>query len=146
VGIGQGSRVPGHQHAVDLHAGGIGRDDVAPQFARAGRQIDAEDRGVIGAQRGHGARLLLEAGQGIGATDSAFGQDLDRDVAAQLRITGAVDFAHAALAEQSGDFVVRQAFSDHVATSSGGVFFSTAGRPARPGSNGSGRVLDPKPR
>jgi len=44
-------------------------------------------------QRGQNPRLPLETGQAIGILGERFGKDFDGDFAAELRVTGAVDFA-----------------------------------------------------
>ena len=51
-----------------------------------------------------GAGLLLEAAEPLGIGDLA-GENLDRDLALQARVTGAVDLAHAPRAEQPHDLV-----------------------------------------
>ena len=52
------------------------------------------------------ARLLLEAPQAVRHRCEKRGrQDLDRDLAAQARVAGAVDLAHAARAEGGEDLV-----------------------------------------
>ena len=50
-------------------------------------------------ERGEHARLALEARQPIGVAGEAPRQDLDRDVAAELRVARAIDLAHAADAD-----------------------------------------------
>src|SRR5207302_10565205 len=47
-----------------------------------------------------------EAGQAVGIGGEPLGQDLDRDVAAELGIGGAPDRPHSALAELGGDAIV----------------------------------------
>ena len=56
-------------------------------------------------QRRHRLRLALEPRERGRILRQPFGQDLDRDVAIQLRVAGAVDLAHAARAERGNDFV-----------------------------------------
>jgi hypothetical protein len=51
-------------------------------------------------------RLALEARQALAVLDEGGGQDLDRHVAAELGVLGAIDLAHAALAELGGDAIV----------------------------------------
>src|SRR5262249_4243322 len=51
------------------------------------------------------ARLALEAVERVGVGGDTLGEDLDRDVALQLRVSGAPDFAHAARAERREDLV-----------------------------------------
>ena len=49
-------------------------------------------------------RLPLESREAIGIVGERLGQDLDRDVALQLRIARAIDLAHAARAERARRF------------------------------------------
>ena len=56
-------------------------------------------------ERGERLRFTLEARQAIRIVRKRFGQDLDRDVAIQFRIAGAVHLAHAAFADRRGHFV-----------------------------------------
>jgi hypothetical protein len=51
-------------------------------------------------QRGYCARFLLEA-----IAVGGVGENLERDVAAEARIAGAVDFAHSTRPERGDDFV-----------------------------------------
>jgi hypothetical protein len=50
-------------------------------------------------QRAGGAGLVLEAAEPLGIGD-LLGKNLDRDLALQARVTGAVDLAHAPRAEE----------------------------------------------
>ena len=52
-----------------------------------------------------GPRLALEAGQAIGVLGDLVGEDLDRDLAAQAGVAGAVDLPHAAGPEEVDDLV-----------------------------------------
>ena len=52
-------------------------------------------------------RLSLEARHTVGVGGERFGQDFDGDLAAELGVGGAPDFAHPALAELRRDPVVR---------------------------------------
>jgi len=45
------------------------------------------------------ARLLLEAGKPLGVSGGETGQDFDRDLTPERRVTSAIDFAHAAGSE-----------------------------------------------
>ena len=47
-------------------------------------------------ERGEHLRLALEAREAIGIGGERLGQDLDRDVAPELRVARAVDLAHPA--------------------------------------------------
>ena len=51
-------------------------------------------------QRGEDLRLAPEPGEALGIEREGVGQHLQRDVAAEVRIAGAIDLAHAAGAEQ----------------------------------------------
>ena len=55
---------------------------------------------------GDGAGFALEAGEPIGIARQLGGQHLERDVAAELRIGGAIHLAHAACAELVENSVV----------------------------------------
>ena len=56
---------------------------------------------------GDGASFTLEAGEAFGIAGHVRGQDFEGDVAAELGVGGAIDFAHAAGADGGGDPVVR---------------------------------------
>jgi hypothetical protein len=60
-------------------------------------------------ERGDGLRLPLEPREGCGVRGERLGQDLDRDVAIQLRVARSVDLAHAACTKQRDDFVRAEA-------------------------------------
>ena len=60
-------------------------------------------------QRRERLRFALEAGQAIGISRERVGQDLDRDVAIQLRVARAIHLAHAAGADRRGDLVGAEA-------------------------------------
>jgi len=55
----------------------------------------------------------LASRQPVGGIGKAIRQSLDGDVAAEARVAGFVDFAHAPGAEWRGDLVVAQASSGH---------------------------------
>ena len=64
--------------------------------------VDGEDVGVVEGPGGPG--LLLEAEETVAIGD-LLGEDLDRDLAAEAGVTGAVDLAHSPRAEQPHDLV-----------------------------------------
>ena len=65
--------------------------------------VDGDDIGMI--QRGDGARFEFEALAAHGIVGHVGRQDLQRDVASEARIAGAIHFTHAARAEGRDDFV-----------------------------------------
>ena len=75
-------------------------------------RVDGDDVGVV--ERGEGARLTLEAGQALGVLRHRRREHLDRDVAPELRVRGAVHLAHPARADGGGDAVVAEAAADHL--------------------------------
>ena len=60
-------------------------------------------------QRGQRLRFALEAREPLGIGDEQLGQDLDRDVAIELRVARAIHLAHAAGAERGEDLVGAEA-------------------------------------
>ena len=64
-------------------------------------------------QSGGGLGLSLESLQGLRIGDQLFGKELERDGAAEARILGFVDNAHAAAAKFAQDAVVRKRLADH---------------------------------
>ena len=63
-------------------------------------------------EAGEDLRFPLEPGEAIRISGEGVRQDLQRDVAAQLRVGGAIDLAHAAFADEGGDVVVAEAGAD----------------------------------
>jgi hypothetical protein len=57
-------------------------------------------------ERGKDLCFPLEAREPIRIVRKRVGQDLQRDITAQLRIMGAVDFAHPSAANRPDNFVV----------------------------------------
>ena len=77
------------------------RDDVGGAVVRADI-VDGEDVRVV--QGAGGAGLLLEAAELLGIGD-LLGENLDRDLALQAGVTGAVDLTHRPRGEQPHDLV-----------------------------------------
>ncbi len=74
--------------------------------------MDAVNRPDVGmVERRQDARLALEARASVGIGQPEIGQDLERDLAAERRVAGPIDQAHAARAEQSGDLVRSEALA-----------------------------------
>ncbi len=76
------------------------RDGVGDVAVHPG-VVDREDVRVV--QGRDGARLALESTQAVLVVGAAFGQHLQRHVPVQPRVAGAVDLAHAPLADGSHD-------------------------------------------
>jgi hypothetical protein len=51
------------------------------------------------------ARLPLEPREALGVVSKTFRQHLYGDVAPETRVSGAIDLAHGAMAQQSDDFI-----------------------------------------
>ena len=73
-------------------------------------RVDGDDVRVI--ERGDGLGLALEALRGARGRGHVGGQHLERDVAPSFVSVGAIDFAHPAGADGSGDPVVRERGAD----------------------------------
>ncbi len=81
-------------------------DQLHHQEGAAVRLADLVQRGDrrVG-ERGEGARLALEARAAVGIGEDGVGQRLDRHLAAQAVVDGAVDLAHPTRPERRDDFV-----------------------------------------
>ena len=80
----------------------------------AAARLEAVDRGDVGViELGEELRFALEARQALLVLGEGGRQDLDRHLALQARVGGAIDLAHAALAELGGDLVGAEALADH---------------------------------
>ena len=62
--------------------------------------------GVV--EAGEDVRFPLEPGQAVGISREGVGQDLQRDMTAQLRVSGLPDLPHAALADEGLDLVAAE--------------------------------------
>ena len=72
--------------------------------------LDAVDlRNVRVVQAGEHLRFPLEPGEPIRVSGEGVGQDLQRDVTAQLGVGGAIDLAHPAFADEGGHVVMAEA-------------------------------------
>ena len=63
-------------------------------------------------QRGEGLRFVPEPGGALGIRGEHLGQDLDRDVAIQAGVAGAIHLAHAPLTQLPDDGVHAEAHVD----------------------------------
>ena len=77
---------------------------------RIGLDADVVHRKDVGmVQRRGCVGLLLESTEAVGVGGKRGGQDLDRNVATQARVTRPIDLAHAARTQWSDDFVRAEA-------------------------------------
>jgi hypothetical protein len=84
------------------------RDDEGASVLGA----DVEDGDDVDVREsGGGPRLALEALQATVVARDSFGQDLERDLAAEAGVAGAVDLAHASCAQSGDDFVRAEAIA-----------------------------------
>ena len=100
-GLAQRQRAAAERAAQRLAVEQLG-DDVGPPVGGAD-VVDRDDVRVV--ERGGGARFQLEAVEALRIGREARRQHLDGDVAAEARIAGPIDLAHAAGAEQRDDLV-----------------------------------------
>jgi hypothetical protein len=81
-------------------------DELHHQVVDAVLATDVVQRADVGmTQLRDGARLAVEAGAGLGRLGQVRRQHLHGHIAAQARVAGAVDLAHAAGAERGDDLV-----------------------------------------
>ncbi len=84
-------------------------DQLHYQRADVACVLDAVQHGDVRMiHRGQHAGLALEARHAFGVAGEGRGQDFERDVAVELGVAGAVDFAHSAGAQFRADLIVRQ--------------------------------------
>jgi hypothetical protein len=93
-------------------------DELHRQEVRGGavvecRSLEAVDVGNVRVvERGEQLRLAFEACQALGVLGQLGWQQLDRDVAAEVGVGGAVHLARAASADHGGDAVVSERLAD----------------------------------
>jgi len=85
-------------------------DQLQHQRPRAVGFLDAVDGGDVRVvEAGEDLRFPLEPREPIRVSREGVGQDLQRDLAVELRVGGLPDLSHAALAQEGGDVVVPEA-------------------------------------
>ncbi len=72
--------------------------------------VDVPNVGMVQACQDFG--FTLKPCQSLRVSRERFGEDLQRDLAIQLRIGGLIDLSHAALADEGGHVVVGDAGTD----------------------------------
>ena len=92
-----------------LHGDEVDRSPTVE--ARALEAVEVGDVRMV--ERGEEPAFALEPGESLGIRRESLGQELERDLAAELRVGGAVDLAHPTGPEGRGDPVLRERLSDH---------------------------------
>jgi hypothetical protein len=69
-------------------------------------RVNRDDIRVV--EGGDGTRFTFESRPAVGIARRLVRQDLERDLASELRVFGQVDFAHAAGAQRAQDAIVRE--------------------------------------
>ncbi len=88
---------------------GLSLDELHDEEGDSVDLIDFVDGGDVGVVDGGGAAgLAHEAAATVGVVGQFRGQDLDGDVAVELRVEGLVDDPHAPLADLLEEVVLRQ--------------------------------------
>ena len=72
--------------------------------------VDSREPRMV--QAGQHLRFPLKPSEPIRVRGEGVGEDLQRDVVAELRVGGAIDLAHAAFADESGDVVMCEPGAD----------------------------------
>ena len=127
-GLGQGQRQL--EEAVEREAplGNHGVEGAAlhqfhDQDEQAVDLLDGVQRHDVGmVERGDGLRLALDAGAALGVPLQVGRQDLQGHVAVEAGVQGAVDLAHAALADEGAYLETANPLADHLGSSWGRFF------------------------
>ena len=108
---GDGQRLVERQRAARERADEIlALDELHDQRAHAVRLFEAVDRGDVRMmQLGEQLRFALEAGEALRVGGEGDREDLDRHLAPELGVGGAIDLAHAAFAQLGADLVGTEA-------------------------------------
>ena len=94
--------LPGNRGVQSVTLEEFGDDEwLAVVFADV---VDGQDIRMV--ERSRGSRLVFEPAQAVGVAAHRIGQDLDRDVAVEPIVVGAVDQSHTALADFLDDMEV----------------------------------------
>ena len=81
-------------------------DQLEDQGGNGGRFLQAVDGADVGVvQRRQHLRFALEPGEPVRVGGQRVGQDLERDIALQLAIAGAVNFSHTPRSQGRANFV-----------------------------------------
>ena len=104
-------------------------DQLHDQRANVGRELEPIDLGdvrMVGCRQC--LRFAFESSEPVRIVGERFGQNLQRDIAIELRVPRAIDLTHSALADLSGDFIRAEA---HASGQSHGKRLPLQGMPWR---------------
>ena len=107
-----------HAAAVDSLAKALALEQLGNEERHTSFVADVEngeDVGVV--ERPRRARFELEAGQSISVCGKGRGQNLNRHVAADPRVSSPIDLAHPTRADLVDDLIVGEVFADHAPSS-----------------------------
>ena len=90
-------------------------DQLEDEEALLGVLLEPVDRADVRmVERGQQLGLALESGEALLVSEEDLGQHLDRHVAPEPRVGGAIHLSHPAFAELGGDLVMEQVLADQV--------------------------------
>ena len=85
-------------------------EDQGPYAVSFFEAVDLRDVGVV--QGGEDLGLSLEPGEAIRVSGKRVGEDLQRHLAVELRVSRLIDLPHPAFADEGGDVVMAEAGTD----------------------------------
>ncbi len=111
-GLRQGDRPARDDRGQVLTLDQLHDESTRTAWCRPGFEaVDLRDVRVI--QRGQGLRFAREARQPLGIEGEVFGEDLDGNVAIELRVPRTIDLTHAAFAELLQDAIGTKGLANH---------------------------------
>jgi len=118
--------IEGNRPSRDSFGQSLAFDELHDEKVRARGLLESmEGRDVRMVQRREKARLALESGKTLGVVGEVLRQDLDGDVAAELRIARPVDDSHSSRTELLEDLVMGESRPDHVPTAAENTRYSS---------------------
>ena len=96
----------------------VGIKEASASFEQIAHIVEHADVRVV--QAGDGLGFALKARLDLRVTSDLRGQNLDRDLAIESNVAGAVDLAHATFSEFPGDFVISEGATNQRVHTPGG--------------------------